>query len=64
MTPEEHENYIGSDEFKKELKVIIVCMAILAILAVVVIITKSPHYTPDQLYCIKMHPDTRYLCGV
>jgi uncharacterized protein YxeA len=64
MTPEEHENYIGSDEFKKELKIILICMAVLVIIAVAVAIIKNPHYTAEQLYCIKMHPDTRYMCGV
>lgn len=64
MTPDEHENYIGSNEFKKELKIIIICMVILVILSVVVIITKSPHYTPEQLDCIARNPLNKYLCGM
>lgn len=64
MTPEEHERYITSDEFKKELKIIIIIMIILIVIVVIVAITMTPHYTPEQLACIERNPWNKYLCGV
>ena len=64
MTPEEErEVYIKSEGYKKELKAIIIVTIILVIIAVIVAIIKSPHYTPEQLACIKNNPWNKYMCG-
>lgn len=58
------ENYIGSMEYKKELRIIIIATIFLVILCIIVAIIKTPHYTPDQLDCIARNPMNKYLCGV
>ena len=64
MTPDEEQEMYMSEGYKKELKIILICMAVLIIIAVAVAIIKTPHYTAEQLACIKLNPDNRFLCGV
>jgi len=58
------ESYYQSDEYKRQLKLILICMAVLIVFAVVVAILKTPHYTAEQLDCIARNPMNKYLCGV
>lgn len=60
----EYEAYIESGAYKKELKYIIIGIIILSIITIIVAIATAPHYTPEQLACIKSNPLSKYMCGV
>jgi len=58
------ESYYQSDEYKRQLKYVLIFMAVMVMIAVVVAILKTPHYTAEQLDCIARNPMNKYLCGV
>ena len=59
-----YQDYITSGEYKKELKWIIIFIIVLIVIAIIVAIASYPHYTPEQIACIKAHKWNEYMCGI
>lgn len=64
MTPQERDKYLQSEEYKGDLRVVLIIIIILVIIAVAVVIMTSPNYTPAQVECLEVHKWDRYVCGV